>query len=84
MTPILPPDKLREILGRFQRDIERHYGGRTVGKTITGEEAVAIIEQMATDALVAELRQIPFALDTEPYIIRRLAQLTTVPYKDAA
>ena len=42
-------DKTREVLMLFQRDIERHYGGRTVGKTLNGDQALE-----ALDTLFAE------------------------------
>ncbi len=43
-------EKLEEILGLYRRDIERHYGGRTIGKTLTGDEAVNHIKQAFKDA----------------------------------
>lgn len=43
-------EKLALILGLYRRGIERNYGGRTVGKTLTGDEAVEQIEQAFKDA----------------------------------
>lgn len=39
-------NKLEDILGLFQRNIERKYGGRTAGNTLTGEEAVQRIKDL--------------------------------------
>lgn len=34
------------ILQLFQRDIERHYGGRTVGLTLNGKQATAQLNRL--------------------------------------
>jgi len=43
-------EKLELILGLYRRDIERNYGGRTVGRTLTGDEAIEQIKQAFIDA----------------------------------
>ena len=49
-------DEINNILQLFKRDIERHYGGRTVGKTLTGDEAVAKLAAMLAEARKDEIK----------------------------
>lgn len=46
-------DWLGPILQLYRRDIERNYGGRTVGKTLNGDEAKAAILQHESQAVKA-------------------------------
>lgn len=43
--------KLDDILGLYRRDIERHYGGRTVGRTLSGDEAVQQIKSLILELI---------------------------------
>jgi hypothetical protein len=49
---------ITETLQLFQRDIERHYGGRTAGKTLTGDEAVHILVTLVQEAKIDELNNL--------------------------
>lgn len=49
-------DSIELILGLFRRDIERHYGGRTVGKTLTGDEAAQAIQDYCNNQVVLSRR----------------------------
>lgn len=80
----MPDSKSIElILQLFQRDIERHYGGRTVGLTLNGEQATAQLNRLLEEAKVAELEKLGNAILTDgssydnikPYVQRRLAEL---------
>lgn len=52
----MPDSKSIElILQLFQRDIERHYGGRTVGLTLNGEQATAQLNRLLEEARASEL-----------------------------
>lgn len=77
MTPILPPDKLREILDTI--DLDPYYAETIEGR----DEAAEAIQALATDALVAELNWVimNFSLNELQLadIRERIAQLTTVP-----
>lgn len=65
------PDSIELILQLFKRDIERHYGGRTVGETLTGEEAKQRLEDIITQATqlarLEELNNIEDAYDGPEY-----------------
>lgn len=70
MTTPAPEEEIDLILGLFQRDIERHYGGRTVGKTLTGEEAksqiLAYVDKRELQARLIELDLFEQFLNTPP------------------
>ena len=42
-------ERLKEALGLYCRDIERKYGGRTVGKTLTEDQVLERIKQCIDD-----------------------------------
>ncbi len=48
-TPNEQMDEIDLILDLYRRGVERHYGGRTVGKTLTGEEAAARLKRLVLE-----------------------------------
>lgn len=53
------------ILGLYQRDIERHHGGRTVGKTYNQTEAKAALKQLVIRERIDELGKYQDWLNSE-------------------
>lgn len=50
--------ELELILGLYRRDIERHYGGRTVGKTLSAEEAKQALRKHELQTVLKKLKKI--------------------------
>lgn len=42
-------DQIKAVLISFMRNTERYYGGRTVGKTLNGEEAHQAIQKLVVE-----------------------------------